>query len=171
MDELSKNLIVYFSRAGYNYSKGEIVNLEKGFTQKVAEVIQEVTGADMFKIEPVEKYSDDYHECVKEARKHKEEDARPDFKDTLGSIDEYETIYLGYPNYCSTMPMHVFTFIEKYNGLKGKTIRPFCTHGGGGLGDSKEDIKKLCPDAKVEKALVIVGDNVDNSIELIKEWI
>ena len=50
MDEMSKNLIVYFSRDGYNYSKGEIVNLEKGFTQKVAEVIQEVTGADMFKI-------------------------------------------------------------------------------------------------------------------------
>lgn len=168
---MSKDLIVYFSRDGYNYHKGEIVNLKKGNTEAAAEIIQKLTGADIFKIEPVKKYSDDYHQCVDEAKRDKAEDARPDFKDTLGSIDGYDKIYLGYPNYCGTMPMHVWTFIEKYNSLKGKVIKPFCTHGGGGLGSSEEDLKKLCPEAELEKALAIDGSEVDKAIEVIKRWI
>ncbi|MCR4944702.1 MAG: flavodoxin [Clostridium sp.] len=122
----------------------------------------------MFKIEPVEKYSTDYHECVKQAKKHIAEDARPDFQDTLGSIYAYDTIYLGYPNYCHTMPMHVWTFIEKYNNLKGKVIRPFCTHGGGALGESIDELKALCPEAKIEKPIAIDGSLVKESEDDIK---
>ena len=168
---MSKDLIVYFSRQGNNYDNGVIKDLKKGNTEKAAEIIQSLTGADMFKIEPVVKYSDDYHKCVDEAKKDKAENARPAFKDTLGSVDKYEKIYLGYPNYCGTMPMHVWTFIEKYNNLKGKIIKPFCTHGGGKMGDSENDIKKLCPNAKVEKGIAINGSEVDKSKEAIEKWI
>lgn len=167
---MSKDLIAYFSKDGYNFLNGEIVNLEKGFTEKVAEVIKGVTGADMFKIDPVKRYSNDYHECVIEARKDKEENRRPKFKDTLKNLDEYETIYLGYPNYCGTMPMHVFSFIERYDNLKGKVIKPFCTNGGGGLGSSIEDIKKMCKEATIEEPLSINADDIEKSISLIKKW-
>ena len=81
-----------------------------------------------------------------------------------------DTIYLAYPNYCNTMPMVVFTFLEEY-GFEGKTIKPICTNGGSGLGTSVRDIKKLCPNSTVTKGLSIDSSEIEKAEDLLKEWL
>lgn len=164
-----KTLIVYYSRAFENYVNGEIKNLKVGNTEVAAEMIQEIVGGDIFKIDQVESYSKGYNTCIQEARVDQNKNARPILKETLDSIDEYDLIYLGYPNYWNTMPMAVFTFLEAYD-FSGKTIKPFCTHEGSGMGKSVEDIEKLCPHANVLKGLAIHGGDVNNSFNLIESW-
>lgn len=151
-----KTLIAFFSRADENYVSGALKMLEVGNTEIVADMIQKETGADVFRIDPVVKYAVDYNACIAEAKEDQRRDARPELSQYLDSIDEYDTIYLGYPNYWGTMPMAVFTFLEKYD-FSGKTIKPFCTHEGSGMGRSESDIRKLCSSAKVEKGLAIHG--------------
>lgn len=163
-------IIAYFSRAGGNYVRGEIKSLSKGNTEIAAEIIQKLTGADLFKIEPMCAYSDDYSQCIEEAKQDKCRGARPELKTYIDSIDKYDTLYLGYPNYWGTMPMAVFTFLEKYD-FTGKTIKPFCTHEGSGMGSSETDIKRICPEANIEKGLAIYGFKVKDSEPDIKSWL
>lgn len=163
-------IIVYFSRAGNNYVGGTIKNLVVGNTEVAAKMIQKLTGAELFKMEPVVAYSTDYSECIEEAKQDKKRDARPELKSYPENMDGYNTVYLGYPNYWGTMPMAVFTFLEKYD-FTGKTIKPFCTHEGSGLGSSEHDIKKLCPGAKLEKGLAIQGGKVAEAETIIKSWL
>jgi flavodoxin len=167
---MTKELIVYFSRTGNNYVNGSVKKLSVGNTEVAAKMLQEITGAAMFQIEPNIEYSEDYNVCIQEAQRDKKADARPEFKDAPGSIAEYDVIYLGYPNYWGTMPMHLWTFLEKYD-FAGKTIKPFCTHEGSGMGSSESDIKKLCPTAKVEKGLAIHGGSVGGAKAAIEKWI
>lgn len=163
-------LIAYFSRADENYFNGALRTIEAGNTEIAAEKLQKLTGADLFKIDPVQPYSKDYNECIEQAKQDQKRDARPELKEYPDSLEEYDTIYLGYPNYWGTMPMAVFTFLEHYN-FAGKTIRPFCTHEGSRMGHSEQDIKKLCPDAKVEKGCPIHGSDVDKSEDVLKTWL
>lgn len=167
---MSKKLITYYSRADENYVNGQIKNLEKGNTEIAAEIISRLTGADMFKIEQKKPYAKDYNECIAQAQADQKNDARPELVAFPDSIDEYDEIYLGYPSYWSTMPMAVFTFLEHFD-FGGKTIRPFCTHEGSGLGSSVRDIQKLCPDAEVAKGLAIHGGSVSRSEKDIEKWI
>ena len=124
----------------------------------------------MFKIDQVKKYSEDYTECTAQAKMDQSMNVRPELTQYLDSIDEYDTIYLGFPNYWGTMPMAVFTFLERYD-FTGKTIRPFVTHEGSMFGDSIEDIKKLCPGATVEEGLSIHGADVRGYRFTIKKWV
>lgn len=163
------SLIAYFSRTGENYVSGALKELKVGNTEVAAKFLQEITGGELFKIEPTVPYSDDYNECIEEAKDDQRRNARPEIKSYPDSIDKYDTIYLGYPNYWSTMPMNVFTFLEKFD-FTGKTIKPFCTHEGSGMGRSESDIKKLCPGAKVEKGIAIHGTSVGNSKAALKKW-
>ena len=163
-------IIAYFSRAGGNYIRGEIKDLCKGNTETAAEIIQKLTGADLFKIEPICEYSSDYSKCIDEAKQDKCRGARPELKAYPGSIDKYDTVYLGYPNYWGTMPMAVFTFLEKYD-FTGKTIKPFCTHEGSGMGSSENDIKNACPAAKVKRGIAIYGSRAEESESDIKKWL
>lgn len=163
-------LIAYFSRADENYFNGALRTIEVGNTEIAAEKLQKLTGAELLKIDPVQPYSKDYNECIEQAKQDQKRDARPELKKYPKSLEEYDTIYLGYPNYWGTMPMAVFTFLEHFD-FAGKTIRPFCTHEGSQMGHSEQDIKKLCPDAKVEKGLPIHGSDVDKSDNLLKRWI
>ena len=167
---MSKTLIAYFSHKGNNYVNGNIVNLAVGNTKIAAEKIKSITGGDLFEIKTVNPYSEDYKTCVAEAKKDMEENARPKLTDTVKNMSDYDTIYLGYPNWCKTMPMGVFTFLESYN-FKGKTILPFCTHAGSGAGESEADIKKLCPDSNVLSTLELLGSDIQNSYSDIKNWI
>lgn len=132
--KMAKNLVVYFSRIGNNYVNGSIRNLSIGNTEVAAKMIQELTGGDLFQIEPVTAYDADYNKCIKEAQEDLRTNARPAFKNAPDNIAEYDTIYLGYPNYWGTMPMHVWTFLEAYD-FEGKTIKPLCTHEGSGMGE------------------------------------
>lgn len=165
-----KKLVVYFSRKDENYVNGMIRNLEVGNTEVAAGIIQKLTGADVFKIEPRQEYSKEYNECIAEAREDQRRDARPELKMYPESIGEYDTIYLGYPNYWGTMPMAVFTFLEHFD-FTGKMIKPFCTHEGSGMGSSVSDIKRLCPAAQVESGLAIQGGSVQKAENKIQQWV
>mgnify|MGYP005768626531 CR=1 FL=1 len=162
-------LIAYFSRADENYFSGTLKTVEVGNTEIAAKMIQEITGADLFKIDPIMPYAKGYNECIAQAQEDQRRGARPELKEYPQSIDQYDTIYLGYPNYWGTMPMPVFTFLEHFD-FTGKTIRPFCTHEGSGLGHSEKDIRRLCPGAKVEKGLAIHGGSVKNAEDVIRKW-
>jgi len=166
---MAKELIVYFSRKGNNYVNGSIINLTVGNSEVAAKMIQNVTGGDLFQIEPVIEYDKDYQICTEEAMRDLKANARPEFRNPLESIKEYDTIYLAYPNYWGTMPMHVWTFLEKYD-FTGKTIKPLCTHEGSGMGKSENDIKKLCPGANVEKGLAVKGSRVNEAEQEIFQW-
>ena len=137
-----KSLVAYYSRPGSNYVAGSIVNLAVGNTEVAAKMISKLTGSDLFRIETVKKYPEDYHETTKVAKEEMRLDARPELTDRLDNMGEYGTIYLGYPSWLATMPMAVFTFLEAYD-FSGKTIVPFCTHEGSGMGRSENDIRKL----------------------------
>lgn len=152
------------------YVNGSIRNLAVGNTEVAAQMIHELTGADLFQIEPVTEYDNDYNVCIEEAKRDKSANARPEFKNAPEDISKYDTVYLGYPNYWGTMPMQVWTFLEKYD-FTGKTIKPLCTHEGSGMGNSENDIKRLCPDAKVEKGLAIHGGSVSGAKDTIEKWL
>ena len=164
------NLIVYYSRKGQNYWNGSIVDLAKGNTERVAEFVQKAVGGDLFEIETVREYSKDYMVCIEEAKAELREGARPELKKYPEYIEQYNTIFVGYPNWWGTMPMCVFTFLEKFD-LTGKTIRPFCTHEGSGMGHSEADIRRVCPGAKVEKGLAIHGADVAKSRGAVENWL
>ena len=163
-------LVAYFSRNGENYTKNGIENLSVGNTEVVAKKISELTGADLFKIETVKDYPIDYHETTRIAQEELRDKKRPELKKHLINIDNYDTIYLGYPNWWGTMPMAVFTFLESID-LKGKVIKPFCTHEGSGIGNSENDLHHHFPDAMVKKGLPIRGSDCHEADEKIKKWI
>lgn len=167
---MGKSLIAFFSRAGENYFGGQFRFVEVGNTKIAAEKLQSLTGADLFEIQMETPYSDNYKECVKEAKQHFDENARPGLVSFPDSIEEYEQIFLGYPNYCGTIPMPVFTFLEHFD-FTGKKIRPFCTNEGSGMGRSVGDIKKLCPTADVESGISLNGSTVDSCDETLKKWL
>ena len=125
-----KKLIAYYSRAGENYFSGAHRTIAVGNTEKAARLLAELTGAELFHIEQKVPYSDDYDTCVAEARRDLRANARPELTALPESLDDYDEIYLGYPNYCGTMPMAVYTFLEHYD-WQGKTIHPFCRTSGG----------------------------------------
>ena len=162
-------LIAFYSRGDENYVNGIIKTLSKGNTEIAASILQKLTGADVIRIEPTQPYSKDYNECIAQAQEDQRRGARPEPKHWPECIDGYDTVYLGYPNYWGTMPMAVFTFLTHFD-FSGKTIKPFCTHEGSGLGSSVEDIRKLCPGAKVDKGLAIRGGNVVQSKKEFETW-
>ena len=163
-------LVAFYSRADENYFGGSMKFIKEGNTEKAAKMIGELTGADLFEIEQKVPYSADYKECVAQAREDLKNNARPELTNIPDSLDKYEEIYLGYPNYCGTMPMAVYTFLESYD-FTGKTIHPFCTHEGSGLGGTESDIKKTAKGATVASGLAILGSNVDEAKSSIESWI
>ncbi len=125
---MSKTLIVYFSRTGEQYSVG---NITKGNTAIVAEIIAEKTDGDLFEIKVVnDNYPNEYTPLIQFAKKEKQENARPEIIGDV-NIDNYDTVFIGYPNWWAEMPMPVYTFLEKYN-LSSKKVYKFCTHEGSG---------------------------------------
>lgn len=163
-------LVAFYSRADENYFGGQYRYIEVGNTEKVANMISEITGADLFKIEQKDAYSADYQECIAEAKKDLQENKRPEVLNLPDNLDAYDEIYLGYPNYWGTMPMAVYTFLENYD-FSGKKIHPFCTHEGSGLSRTEKDIAKAAKGAKVEKGLAIHGSSVDSERNAVEKWV
>lgn len=161
-------LVVYFSHKGENYSNGCIIELEKGNTATAAEMIASMTEADLFEIEAVTAYPFDYHSCTEVAKAELNADARPTLVHDI-DIQKYDVIFIGYPNWWSTMPMPVWTFLDQHD-FTGKTVLPFCTHEGSGMGKSEADIKRLI-NADIRKGLAIRGSNVVQSLPAIQSWI
>ncbi|HEX7467967.1 MAG TPA: flavodoxin [Methanobacterium sp.] len=165
-----KSLIAYYSRKGNNYVSGRIVNLPVGNTEVIANMIQEITEGDIYRIETVNSYPEDYTKTTEVAKKEQEDNARPELSSSVENMESYNVIFLGYPNWYGTMPMSLYTFLEQYD-FSGKTIMPFCTHEGSGLGYSEKDIKKLCPKSKLLKGLALHGSRVNAAKEDVTNWL
>lgn len=141
----SKILVVYFSRTGENYNVG---NVEVGNTAMVASYIKEYLKADSFEIIPTNKYSDKYQECLDQATKEKDENARPEIQNKISNFDQYDTIFVGYPIWWGDMPMIMHTFFESYD-FNGKKVIPFNTHEGSGDAGTYSTVQKDLPKANV----------------------
>ena len=167
---MAKTLIAFFSRADENYFGGAMRYVKVGNTEIVAGIIKDLISADTFKIEMKNPYSPVYMTCIEEAKKDLRAKARPELVSVPESIDEYDTVILAYPNYWGTMPMAVYTFLENFD-FSGKTILPFCTNEGSGMGSSEREIKKTCPGADVKKGLPITGSAAANSKSSVERWL
>ncbi|HEX3046844.1 MAG TPA: flavodoxin, partial [Bacillota bacterium] len=115
-------------------------------------------------------YSSNYGAVVEQAKQEQESGYRPKLKTKIANIKSYDVVFVGYPNWWGTMPMAVFTFLEEYD-LSGKTIAPFCTHEGSGLGQSVTDIAKLCPKSAILDGLAVRGRMVKNAQNEVSEWL
>lgn len=166
---MTKILIAYYSRKGQNYWNGSIKNLSKGNTEIVAEMIQKTIGGDLFEIETAKEYPVDYTECTEVAKEELRAKARPELKKYPESIDDYDVIFLGYPCWWGTMPMGVYTFLERFD-FTGKKIVPFCTHEGSRMGGSVSQIKKTVPGAVVLEGLPIHGAEAAASEDEVAAW-
>ena len=155
----NKALVVYYSRTGENYAVG---NIAEGNTAIVAKMIAARTGADLFEIRTIKAYAASYDVCIEEAKKELSDDARPEIVGDVADFAKYDTVYVGYPIWWGVPPMCVFTFFEKHDWT-GKTVKPFATHEGSGLGGSVRAIKKALPAATVTDGLAIQGQTAQNN--------
>jgi flavodoxin len=163
-------LAAYFSREGANYVNGKIVSLSTGNTQAAAEMIRSMLACDTFRIRTVNGYPMEYEPATRVAQEELRKGARPELLTGVTDMPEYDTVLLGYPNWWGTMPMAVYTFLTQYD-FSGKTILPFCTHEGSGLGRSEAEIKRLCPKADVLKGLAIRGGAIGGAKPEIEKWL
>lgn len=141
-----------------------------GNTRGIAQEIQQQTGADIFEITLVNPYSDDYNTVLDEAQRDQNEQARPELANHVDNMEQYDTILLGYPNWWASIPMPIATFLEEYD-FAGKTIIPFCSHGGGRFGQSLTAIAKLALDATMGEGLSIHYSGGNSLPDDIAEWL
>lgn len=167
---MSKIFIVYFSHEGEAYVGGKIVPLPVGNTRVAMEMVWDLTGGDVFRIEPMRPYPYDYRQTIDVAKKELRADARPEIKGELPDVSDYDTIVLGFPNWWGTFPMAAATFLESVD-LFGKTILPLCTNEGSGMGSSEEDLKRICPGTKIAKGLAVTGTTVSDAKPAIEKWL
>ena len=170
-----KPLIVYFSRVGSSKSFQGVdavssASLPKGNTIVVANMVHYAVGGDLFQVVTVDPYPSSYDATTAQALKEQDANARPKLATHVPNMADYDTVYLGYPDWWGTLPMPLFTFLEEYD-FSGKTIIPFCTHEGSGLGRSERDIAALCPKAKLLKGLAIRGSSVDRARGEVEAWL
>lgn len=167
----SKILVAFFSRADENYGVGYI---EKGNTHIIADMIAEEIGADSFEIVRVTPYPEEYDACTDEAQQEKNANARPELTAEIENFGDYDTVFLGYPNWWGDMPMPVYTFLESYD-FSGKTVIPFCTHAGSGLSGTVNTLKSKLNGATVLDGLAIAGttaqNDQDNAKTAVLEWL
>ena len=160
-----KSLIIYFSRADENYAVGYV---DKGNTEYVAEFVQELTNADMFKVEPLVPYAKDYQTCIKEAKLRI---GNAPIKESITDISKYEVIYIMTPIYWGTYAPEMETALKDLN-FSGKIIRIITTHEGSGLANVVRDVKRICIGATVlDDALAIVGSKAKDSKSIIENWV
>ena len=167
--ENKRVLVAFFSRAGENFFPGGLRNIEKGNTHVAAEMIAELTNGELFEIQSVDGYSESYKECVEQAKTEYGSNVRPQLKEDI-DITGYDLIFIGYPNWCGTMPMPVWTFLENHD-FAGKILCPFCTNEGSGLANSVADIEKLAPTADRKEGLSIKGSLVQDATPEIEAWL
>ncbi len=166
-----KALVVYFSHVGENSGVGTIT---KGNTAIVAEMIAKKTGADLFEIVPEKAYPTVYRQTTAQAKQEQQENARPAIKGKVENMDQYDTVFIGYPIWWGDMPMPVFTFLDSYK-FDNKRVIPFATHEGSGMGRSEGSLRSALSSAKVESGLAIRGRDAqshDASVEKdVNEWL
>lgn len=151
-----KVLIVYFSRTGN--------------TREIARQIHEMVGGDIVELETVEPYPEAYNAVVEQAREELRSGFKPPLKTKVENIGTYDVVFVGSPSWWSTIAAPVKTFLSEYD-LSGKTIAPFVTHAGSGLGRSVADIAALCPNSTVPDGLAVWGENAKNARNDVSAWL
>ena len=149
---MGRTLTAFFSMTR-NLSYGKVKKLVKGHTEQVADLICDTIGGDLYRINKTEALLPENVEYPKE----------------ITDMDTYDTVYLGYPIYYHNMPAPVKEFLKKYS-FTGKTIIPFCTHSGSGMGRSADEIKLICPDAKLSRGLAVAGAQLLSDPGRIRRW-
>ena len=162
-----KALVVFFSHAGDNYSVG---NIKEGNTKIVADYITELTGADQFEIKTSKYDGMAYGPLCDLAKEEQQNGELPEFEGEVDNLEAYETIFIGGPVWWGTYPQVMFTFFKKYD-LNGKTIIPFTTHEGSGLGNCVKDVKQAYPNATVTGEFSIYGHEVREGKEHVGKWL
>ena len=162
-----KALVVFFSHAGENYSVG---NIEVGNTKVLAGYIAELTGADQFEIVTHKYDGMGYKQLCDLAKEEQQRGELPEFEGAPEDLGQYDTIFIGGPVWWGTYPQVMFTFFSKYD-LSGKTVIPFTTHEGSGLGRCAEDVKRAYPQAKVTGAFSLYGHEVRGSKMKAEAWL
>lgn len=142
-----------------------------GNIQYVADIIQKNTGADLFRIEPETPYTTDHEDLVDLAKEEQNSNARPQIKNSIENFEQYDTVFVGYPNWWGDMPQIIYTFFDAYD-FTGKTIIPYNTHGGSGFSNTISTIKNLEPNANVnEDGYTVSRNNVNESESEIIAWL
>lgn len=141
-----------------------------GNMQYMAMTIQEAIGGELFRIETKKKYPLEHETLVNQAKEEQNEEVRPELATHIENVEQYDIIFLGYPNWWGDMPQPLYTFLEEYD-FSGKTIIPFNSHGGSGFSNTIEEIKKLQPNATVkDDGLSISRNDVADSEQEITDW-
>ncbi|MBR1693709.1 MAG: NAD(P)H-dependent oxidoreductase [Lachnospiraceae bacterium] len=166
---MAKNLIIYYSRKGQNYVNGGIKTLAKGNTEICAEFIQKAVGGDLFEIETVKEYAADYYACIDDAKAELQQKARPELKNYLDSIAEYDNVFICGPCWWGTYPMAMFTQLEKLD-WNGKKVMALMTHEGSGLGSCERDLKRVCAGAAFGEGLAVHGADASKSENKVASW-
>lgn len=170
-NEASNALVVYFSVPDdRDNSYVEVGGERLGNTQYMAQVIQENTGADIFRIQPTTPYPTDHEELLEVAQDEIRTNARPEINDTIENFDSYDVVFVGYPNWNADMPYIMYSFFENYD-FSGKTIVPFMTHGGSGFSGTQGTIAELEPDATMLEGKAISRSSIENAEQEIIDWI
>ena len=176
-----KILVAYFSRVGntvwedgvdvvtsasLNVVDGEFA----GNAQLLAQMVQDITGGDLFLIQTEDTYPSDYRETTNVASDEQSDNARPALASHVDNMEQYDTIVLVYPNWWGDLPQPLYTFLEEYD-FSGKTILPLCTHEGSRMGKSERSIASLCPDATLLDGLAVRGGSAASAQSDVEAWI
>ena len=144
--------------------------LVSGNVQQLAGWVQEATGGDSFSIRVTEPYPSDWDECLERANEERGENARPKLMENVANLDQYDTVFLGYPNWWYGVPMALLSFLEQ-NDLSGKQVYLFCSHGTGGLAGSVEQITEAAPGAAISNNIFdCYEEEAASSEAAIKAW-
>ena len=152
----SSVLITYFSWSGN--------------TEQVAQIIQQETGGDLFEIAPATAYTDDYNELLDIAQQEQSDNARPELAGQVENWEQYDTIFVGYPNWWSDAPMAVYTFVESYD-WSGKTLVPFNTSASGGFGRSLSGLEESASGATILDGLSFTERTLGDAQSEVTTWL
>ena len=142
-----------------------------GNVQELAQWVQEETGGDLFSIRVTDPYSSDWDECLERANEERGSNARPELEENVENIEDYDVVFLGYPNWWYGVPMALLTFLEE-NDLSGKQVYLFCSHGTGGLADSVEIITEAAPNAEISDNIFdCYEEDAHSSQGEIQNWV
>ncbi|GCF95606.1 flavodoxin [Enterococcus florum] len=165
-----KQAVIYFSRSGENFLNGRLTELEKGNTEVIAEQIAAKLNASLFELMPQQAYPEQYQAAVDVAKQEKEQAALVPYTLEDLKLSDYQTIFLGFPNWWGSFPRVVASFLTEQD-WQNITIYPFCTHEGSAFGSSLEELRQTCQGARIMKGLPVRGSRVTKAATAIDNWL
>ena len=141
-----------------------------GNTRVIAETLHRQLGADLFEIRPARPYPADYEQHVAQAKQERDSGRAPPLAAFVDDIASYSEIFLGFPIWGETAPPPIRSFLKAHD-LRGKTLRPFITHGGYGVGEAPSVLASYAPAARIEEAFVLEADQERRTLNQVRDWL